>query len=291
MKSKINRSWKGKAPSFVALALAVLITGVSGADATIITLSDLNTTARIDPHTQSGMFDWTVDGVDHMFQQWFWFRVGSTAPEAAINTLDTLTNPVVETPFLGTRGLTTRYTNPGLFTAEITYTLTGGAPGSGRSDIGESIRITNLSSTSPLDFHFFQYTDFDIGGLANDTAERLNANTMSQFDPNFAATETVTTPAPSQFEVGIFAATRSRLNDTLATTLNGIPGPVTGDATFAWQWDDIIGPSGSFLISKNKSVTPVPEPATLLLLGSGVFGLGLWGRKRVHSGIKKHELD
>ncbi len=43
-----------------------------------IVLTDDNSTAVFDLNSSDGMKDWTVDGVDHMQRQWFWYRVGSS---------------------------------------------------------------------------------------------------------------------------------------------------------------------------------------------------------------------
>lgn len=49
-------------------------------------------------------------------------------------------------------------------------------------------------------------------------------------------------------------------------------------------WEDVYG-GGDYdyndLVVMVESVTPVAEPASLILLGSGLLALGLWGRKRL----------
>ena len=59
-----------------------------------ILLVDRNSTADIDPLTLTGVDSWVCDGTDNLFQQWFWYRIGNTGPEASI---DTISTPLVNT--------------------------------------------------------------------------------------------------------------------------------------------------------------------------------------------------
>jgi len=52
----------------------------------IYTLQDGNSLVTVDVGSQAGVTGWTVDGVDNLRQQWFWYRVGSSS-EASIDTI------------------------------------------------------------------------------------------------------------------------------------------------------------------------------------------------------------
>jgi len=266
----------------------------------IITLTDGNSTATLNPLSQAGMNHWDIQGQNELSQQWFWYRVGNTGPESSI---DTIGAPVVTT-FNGSSGVTTTYSNA-TFNISIRYLLTGGAlaaPGThANADISETITITN-NTASPLNFHLFQYSDFDMDGNGGDTVSLSTLGSPARYvtadqtdGVTTSLTETVVTPKANHGEAALFPFTLSRLNDGVATTLNDVAGPAgPGDAAWALEWDftgagndyAAIAPHGSVIISKDKLLDvviqpsgAVPEPASVGVIALGAMGLILRRRK------------
>jgi large repetitive protein len=266
--------------------LAVLINALSSpqdAQASSHILTDANSSVTIVPSSPFLMTDWSVDGEDQLYRQGFWYRTGTMNPEKSIDTI--FSSAVQISPSI----LNTIYTVCS-FSIEITYSLLGGASGSGSSAIGENIKITNLTA-DPLDFHFFQYVDFDLGGTIGDTVWLEKAfNGMFekayQKKGNAFFADEIVSPAANHGEVGLSQSILSKLDDSCASTLDDSVGPVTGDAVWGFQWDVLIAGYDSFSIDINKRVhvTPVPEPSTVALISIGAVLLGA-ARRRL--GLRK----
>src|SRR2546430_5056438 len=59
-----------------------------------VTMSDANSTAIVDVGSDAGMYFWSVNGpggVNQLAKQWFWYRIGSTDINLAINTISPAT--------------------------------------------------------------------------------------------------------------------------------------------------------------------------------------------------------
>ncbi|MCK4624105.1 MAG: PEP-CTERM sorting domain-containing protein [Phycisphaerae bacterium] len=258
---------------WIFIAIIVMMTGTATLAADVV-LTDRNATATFDLESSAGMKGWTVDGTDHLFQQWFWYRIGNAGGESSIDTLGLDIGWPTDTDGDGQcEHLFVRYVDQaGNFKIEIDFELMGGTNGSGTSDLAESISIINTSATT-LDFHFFQYCDFDLNGtLVDERVEITGGNTAIQENLGYTIAETVETPLANHYEVGVYNGTLASLSDALPTTLGDVAGPLTNaDLTWAFQWDFTLAPGGTFIISKDKLI--VPEPATLCLLGSGLLVL------------------
>lgn len=266
----------------------VLLAGVAftagPAFGVVHTIADRNSSAFIEDGIGAGMFGWQVDGVNNLAFQGFFYRTGSMGFELPVDTGSlTLTGfALTDTnPFVDPRPDTfaAQYTGNG-FVIEPTWTLRGSTAGSGTADIAESIAIRN-TGTAPLPFTFFQYSDFDLGGTASGDSVRITGtppNTVTQWDAAFGTiSETVVTPSPTRYQVDLFPNLLNSLNDNSITVLNNNGGPLgPGDVTWAFQWDFLLAPGQTVLISKDKQIV-IPAPAGLALLGAA--GL-VAGRRR-----------
>jgi MYXO-CTERM domain-containing protein len=266
--------------STLAMSAAAVLASAGSASAAVFTLADGNSTAVVDTNSvggnRPGMNRWFVDGVNHLYSQWFWYRVGNQGPEQRINSLPILGQFSSNTNFDPRDDTMAVLYGGGGLNIEIRFTLRGGSAGSNRADIAEQIRISNTTN-APLQISFFQYSDFDLNDdIQDDFVGVLGPNVVQQadFTSGLAIAETVVTPPANNWEVNIFPATLVRLDDANMDNLNGNGGPMVGRADYTWafQWNVTIPAGRSFLISKDKSLTPAP--GALALLGLGALAMG-----------------
>jgi hypothetical protein len=227
-----------------------------------------------------GLHNWAVDGKYHLYQQSFWYRVGSTGGESSIDNL----NLVSSTP-TGTNILDLEYSGPN-FAINVSYTLTGGPADSNYSNLDETITITNTNQpgSDPLDFHFFEYSDFDVNDSYDlDNAQYLGPGSIRQWESFFQAIETVQGPSPDHWAIDEHPYIILSLEEVdedwnpvtpVPTTLaDGVSPFYDSDLTFAFQWDFEICPGESIEIVKTKEISAVPIPGAIWLLSSGLIGL------------------
>jgi len=272
----------GAVSGFLVLAFA------DTANATpIYTLSSGNSSVTIDAGSQVGMNNWTVDGQNQLNQQWFWYRTGNTGPAASVDTISAPTANQLTASILNTT-----YANS-QFSINVLYSLIGGAPGSGTSDLSEQISIQNLTG-SALSFDFFQYADFNLGGTPNNDTGQLDKNGrkyggVTQFNsPGCRVSENVDSAVsqPATYgQIGTGSGATSTilnlLNSSGFTHLNDQNSTPSGGGNVNWglEWDANIAPGGTFLISKDMNIAGVapvstPEPGAwgFVLLGLLSYG-------------------
>jgi len=262
-------------------ALVAMVLGSPAAAAPVV-LEHGGSWARIDPYSQLGNDIWVVDGWNFLRKEWFWYRVdgpGGLGRQASIDALDP--SPLVLPSDTSGDGvpdnlrLVYRSADQGL-AVEVNYNLLGAPPGSGRTDMAETVAVTNTGAAART-FHLFLYADYILSD-GFDTAVANWPNTVFQEFAPWHYAQAAVVPVPSHFEVNLEPLTLNALNDALPTTLNGNAGPLTGDVAWALEWDFPLAPGASYLISENRLLTIVPEPATLALLALG--GLAILRRRR-----------
>ena len=79
-------------PVVVMCVCALLMSGTAQGD--VVTFSHQNSTMAINTGTSAGVYSWTIDGVEQLEKEWFWYRVGSGYGTKEL-TIDVLHNQAV----------------------------------------------------------------------------------------------------------------------------------------------------------------------------------------------------
>lgn len=238
-----------------------------------ITLTDGSSLAKIDTSSPAGMYQWSINGLNQLNNQWFYFRNGASGPQSSIES-GALSTTISQS---GVNHLNVIY-NHGSFGIEIDYTLT--ETGTGQARIDESIRLRNLSG-STLNLYFFQYSDFNLSGTPGGDTLIMDAQNAIQQEGTSAIAEGILDPNATRFEAnttGGIGSTLYRLNNVSGLALNNVDN-AAGDVTWAYEWNFQIGAGETQDILKNKglTITLIPEPSSMAIL---ITGLAAWALAR-----------
>lgn len=275
-----------------ALAVATLLSVAPTAEAGTIVLSDtgLNSSVTVDTNSQAGVSNWTVDGVNHLSQQWFWYRIGNAGGESSIDTLlhnDATDEFAQDTNFTpGDDTLVSRYFDSlNRFEVELRVSLQAGSVGSNSSALSQQVAIKNTSG-AVLPLRFYMYSDFKLDGtILSDTVNITGGNTATQADSTsgIVTSQVVVTPIPTRVQASDRDELLMLLNNMTPTTLdNSTSYSGSGDAAWALQWNVNIPDGASFIFSNSQSIQEtqvVPEPASLALALVGGASLFVFARR------------
>lgn len=243
--------------SFPVTAVAQTITD---GDSTFTMPAGSTTGATVRTGTTGGSASVMIAGgstADHLFQQWWWYRVNGVNPREFA--FSNRTSNVASGNLL-----TLGYTEPEGFNAVLTYRLTDGPNSPATCNIANTLRIDNTSGSS-LSIAVFSYLDYDLTGSTSNSATLTAPGRMRITHTSGAFGEYLGEGAAA-YQVAAFATVRSNLTDAdiddFAST--GLPfGP--GDWTGAFQWNLTIPAGGSVTVRSAFSINQVAvaDPACL----------------------------
>src|ERR1035437_1001718 len=266
-----------------------------------IIMQDGGSTATVNFGSGSGnigMNSWSVNTLNQsqLNQQWFLCSMNG----AVAQTIDNLGAVGAPATTSGTDGINDVYMvyQGSQLQLGIEYILNGNGAGSGSADIQEYIQIKNVGS-SQISLSFFQYSNFNLLGGANDSVSIFGIpyNSNNPFSGYNGAIQTTGTGGSGIAEVidapnanfaeantvGGLNSTLYKLNNTANLMLNGNPSAGPGDVTWALQWTATLNSGETLNITKDKglSLEIVPEPSTVAIIAMGAGALGLALRRKL----------
>jgi len=167
-----------------------------------------------------------------------------------------------------------------------------GTLGIGSNVLATTYTLFNGGSSTISNISLFQYLDPDLGGTAiNDAAVTSVGDQTMLLAMNYDSVPNSSiglvnggTMAGQNFvgwEIGHYNELEGRIfagNYDLSNTINGT-NPF--DVAMALQYHfDILAAGASFQASTELVANPTPEPATLLLLGSGMLGMAYLKKRK-----------
>jgi hypothetical protein len=236
-----------------------------------VLLSDGNSTATIDPTSTAGVEDWTINGVNQLNQEWFWFRAGSQKGQSSLNSLGV---PSITPEGNGATELV--YGSSSSLQITVIYSLVGGLDTSKSSDLGDTIEIANNTSKS-MKFSFFQYANFNLGdSTTGQTVTIAGPSDRATVQGNGYQAVTVASPTPSEFEANVYPNLLNQISSgSTSATLTDAASTLAGDGEWGYEWTMTLPSCGAEVITVDQAISgstvSVPEPVSgpIALLGLG----------------------
>ena len=288
----VIRLTQGRLP-LIGAAMALSIVPIAQSSAQSYTLAARNASLQVNVDgSNGGLTDWTVNGVNQLQSQWFYYSIGSS-PVNAINTIAPWTTPATTIGNFPT--LTENYVNNSV--SLITkYTLLSQPVGSLGATLGTTLTFQNLSGSNEV-VNLFQYSNF---GLGNSVAGQqvIFPSILSPYNVAQSSLSGATlngnvtaisggTQVPTGLAAGLYDGTQLGLG-------NGNPAPVfnntslqggPGNVNYGYEFTATLAPNASLIISESQ-VVAVPEPSAMALISAGALALTAYARRRSVGGTK-----
>ncbi len=247
----------------------------------------------------------TVDHIDDMVSQWFWYRVGNAGTANELGKVGTQTFQTATTQNRdfdpGDDRATIVYEGGGLRTT-VRYDLIGSNYGSFTTALKKTVIVQNISASAINDISYFTVAEMNQTRIV---ANGNGSHSLPGFDPNtyedasvdeFQTIKRVTQTDTStiygvigssmtnvsgsqngqtKFQVGSAAGIRSSLNTVAGYNLNGTSaaGPQLDDLGTAFQYSFSLGAGEVFSFVEQTSIIPEPMSMALLGLGAGLIAM------------------
>jgi len=259
--------------------MVVLAAGLltPGANATVFTLTDAGTSVAVGNGSAS---NWMFNAANWLDSELLYYRIGTSG---ATTSAATLTQSLASQPTSDTATETLTKTGAGAFKVKIDYSLSGGT----ESSLSEQYKVTNTSGGA-LNLQLFTYTAMDLGGL--DGGQTVTYNGVNGFDQSGPYTAfgngtvvpvTITGKLATKHQTGDDAALLTKIQSSTPTLTNNTT--YTGDPAFAFEWDLTLaaGATATFTLLKGLGGSAVPEPMSLVMLGTVLLFVGNKFRARL----------
>jgi hypothetical protein len=275
--------------------IAILLAGaVVHNEAATYTIGARNTSMQID--LAGGITQWTINGVNQLNLQSFYYSVGAGSA-TSIYTLALVSGPTFTTNISKTiMSLDATYADSTISVGTL-FSLQSSPIGSAKATLTQTLTINNLLTTTQV-FHFYQYSDFDLGGASGNQNVQFFDNGSGQYYQVVQTATSGTTltglvtavsggiSAQSEVQAGLCDGNKFGLGSGNPVTLDNTLSAGLDNVVYAYEWDVTLAPGASLTISEIQTV--VPEPSSVALVASGMLALAWLRRHRPGRQLGNH---